>query len=130
MIRSPLFLAVVIGVLAQASFADSGLQDYDVTQIGQPGSGRYVFCSAETCPEPTIKHLAVSAPVVPENHSLPVSPAAEGWPQRASTVPTVKQHTSHRIRTRHVSRVAKVSNRALCTTVGTDVSTFKQPADR
>ncbi len=128
MMRSPLFLAVVIGVLAQASFAGSRVQDYDVTQIGQPGSGHYVFCSAETCPEPTIKHLAVSAPVVPENLSLPVSPAAEGWPQRASTVPIVKRHTSHSIRTRHVSHVAKVPNRALCTPAGPGVSTSKQPA--
>ncbi len=126
MMRSSLFLAVVIGVLARASFAASSLQDYDVTQIGQPGSGHYVFCSADTCPEPTIKHLATSEPVAPENLSLPVSPAAEGWPLHASIAPIAKRHTSRRTQTRHAHRVAKVANRALCTPAGPGVSTSKQ----
>lgn len=125
----PLLLAVV-ATFAQTSFASSRLPNYDITQIGEPGSGRYVFCSAETCPEPTIKHLATSVPVAPDNLPLPVSSADESRPLRASSVPIVKGHASHRTQTRNVRRVAKVSTRALCTTVAPDVATSKHLADR
>ncbi|KML57052.1 hypothetical protein VL15_15135 [Burkholderia cepacia] len=125
----PLLLAVV-ATFAQTSFASSRLSNYDITQIGEPGSGRYVFCSADTCPEPTIKHLATSVPVAPDDFPLPVSSADESRPMRASTVPIVKRHISHRTHIRHDRRVAKVSNRALCTTAAPDASTSKHLADR
>lgn len=114
MMRLVPLLGLIVGTLTQACFASSRLPDYDVTQIGEPGSGRYVFCSGDSCPEPTIKHLAAPTPVVQENLSLPVS-AAETRHIQALSTPIAKRHRSLHARIRHVHRVAKVANRTLCT---------------
>ncbi|RDT05125.1 hypothetical protein DWU95_02160, partial [Burkholderia contaminans] len=107
-------LGLLVGPRTQAGFASARLPYYEVTKVGEPGSGRYVFCSGDSCPEPTIKHLAAPAPVVQENLSLPVS-AAETRPVQALSTPIAKRHQSLQARIRHVHRVAKVANRTLCT---------------
>ncbi|WP_175905960.1 hypothetical protein [Burkholderia seminalis] len=129
MMRLVPLLALIVGTLAQACFASSRIPDYDVTQIGEPGSGRYVFCSGDTCPEPTIKHLAAPTSVVQENLSLPSS-AAENQPIRALSTPIATPHRSRPARIRHVHRVAKVANRTLCTAGDTVGAVPKNLADR
>lgn len=129
MMRLVPLLGLIVGTLAQACFASSRLPDYDVTQIGEPGSGRYVFCSGDTCPEPTIKHLAAPTSVVRENLSLPSS-AAENQPIRALPTPIATHHRSRHARIRHVHRVAKVANRTLCTAGDTVGAVPKNLADR
>ncbi|CAM2163388.1 conserved exported hypothetical protein [Burkholderia cepacia] len=130
MMRLVPLLLVVAGAFAQSGFASAHLPNYDITQIGEPGSGRYVFCSADTCPEPTIKHLATPVPVAPDNFPLPVPSADENRPTRASFIRIVKRHVPHRTHTRQIRRAAKVPKQGLCTTVAPDASTSKHLADR
>lgn len=93
-------LFIVLGGAAQSCFASARLPDYSVTQIGSPGSDHFVFCSSNTCPEPSIKHLASPSPVGPTASTVPfplpavVRPVAESSPDR----PTRR----HRV---HVRRV-------------------------
>lgn len=69
MMRFCLPLAILAALIGQSAFASTRLPDYGVTEIGNPGSGRYVFCTETTCPEPTIKHIAAPTAVVPPQSS-------------------------------------------------------------
>ncbi|AYQ86056.1 hypothetical protein EDD84_00590 (plasmid) [Burkholderia gladioli] len=101
MMRYCLPLAILAGLIAQSALASTRLPDYGVTEIGNPGSGRYVFCTETTCPEPTIKHIAAPTAVIPPSLPITPTPSFESHPRPASTAPTVKPRRSHRSRGRH-----------------------------
>ena len=107
MMRPALPFIVLGCAVAQSCFASARLPDYSVTQIGTPGSDHFVFCSANTCPEPSIKHLASPAPIIPVASAgpLPSQGAAQslvvGLPDRSAR--------PHRV---HVRRVRPMRNRA------------------
>lgn len=80
MMRFCLPLAILAALIGQSAFASTRLPDYGVTEIGNPGSGRYVFCTETTCPEPTIKHIAAPTAVVPPVFPLPLLQASKANP--------------------------------------------------
>ncbi|PRE92816.1 hypothetical protein C6Q13_00210 [Burkholderia gladioli] len=115
-LRLPLTaLAILAGLIGQSALASTRLPDYGVTEIGNPGSGRYVFCTDTTCPEPTIKHIAAPpAAVVPPSLPITATPSFESHPLLASTAPTVKPRHSHRARARHGRHVRPATSSVQC----------------
>ncbi|WP_186269055.1 hypothetical protein [Burkholderia gladioli] len=114
MMRYCLPLAILAGLIAQSALASTGLPDYGVTEIGNPGSGRYVFCTETTCPEPTIKHIAAPTAAAPPSLPNTATPSFESHPLPASTVPTVKPRHSHRARGRHARHVRAATSSVQC----------------
>lgn len=128
--RLSALLTTVGCVASQLCFGSSRLPDYDVTQIGGPGSGRYVFCTDQTCPEPTIKHLAVAAPIAP---TTPTPFPLEIKPLPAATVshsPPAHGHVRHAHRTRHLHRTDHTTPLPKCVDVGAEPSERVKPAHR
>ncbi|MDN7466280.1 hypothetical protein [Burkholderia gladioli] len=114
-LRLPLTaLAILAGLIGQSALASTRLPDYGVTEIGNPGSGRYVFCTDATCPEPTIKHIAAPAAVVPPSLPITATPSFESHPLPAPTAHTVKPRHSHRARGRHARHVRAATSSVQC----------------
>ncbi len=130
MMRYCLPLAILAGLIAQSACASTRLPDYGVTEIGNPGSGRYVFCTETTCPEPTIKHIAAPTAVVPPSLPITVTPSFESQPLPASTVPTVKPRHPHRARARHGRHVRTAISSVQCIGASNGATTAKPLAHR
>ncbi|WP_186181891.1 hypothetical protein [Burkholderia gladioli] len=114
MMRFRLPVAILAALIGQSAFASTRLPDYGVTEIGNPGSGRYVFCTETTCPEPTIKHIAAPAAIVPPSLPITATPSFESHPLPASTAPTVKPRHSHRARGQHVRHARPATSSVQC----------------
>ncbi|WP_186251157.1 hypothetical protein [Burkholderia gladioli] len=114
MMRFRLPLAILAALIGQSAFASTRLPDYGVTEIGNPGSGRYVFCTETTCPEPTIKHIAAPAAVVPPSPPITAAPSFESHPLPASDASTVKPRHPHRARGRHARHVRAATSSVQC----------------
>ncbi|WP_186223890.1 hypothetical protein [Burkholderia gladioli] len=130
MMRYSLPLAILAGLIAQSALASTRLPDYGVTEIGNPGSGRYVFCTETTCPEPTIKHIAAPTAVAPPSLPITATPSFESRPLPASTVPTVKPRHSHRARARHGRHVRTAISSVQCIGASDGATTAKPLAHR
>ncbi len=130
MMRYCLPLAILAGLIAQSAFASTRLPDYGVTEIGNPGSGRYVFCTETTCPEPTIKHIAAPTAVVPPSLPITATPSFESRPLPASTAPTVKPRHSHRARGQHVRHARPATSSVQCRGASAGTTTAKPLAHR
>ncbi|WP_186159347.1 hypothetical protein [Burkholderia gladioli] len=130
MMRYCLPLAILTGLVAQSAFASTRLPDYGVTEIGDPGSGRYVFCTETTCPEPTIKHIAAPTAVVPPSLPITVTPSFESHPLPAPTGATVKPRHSHRARARHGRHVRTAISSVQCIGAADGATTAKPLAHR
>ncbi len=123
-------LAILAGLIAQSACASTRLPDYGVTEIGNPGSGRYVFCTETTCPEPTIKHIAAPTAVVPPSLPITVTPSFESHPLPAPMAPTVKPRHSHRARGRHARHVRPAAKSVQCAAASDGATTAKPLAHR
>lgn len=130
-LRLPLTaLAILAGLIGQSALASTRLPDYGVTEIGNPGSGRYVFCTETTCPEPTIKHIAAPAAVVPPSLPITATPSFESHPLPASDASTVKPRHSHRARGRHARHVRAATSSVQCMGASAGATTAKPLAHR
>ncbi|WP_186067599.1 hypothetical protein [Burkholderia gladioli] len=130
MMRFCLPLALLAALIGQSAFASTRLPDYGVTEIGNPGSGRYVFCTETTCPEPTIKHIAAPTAVIPPSLPITATPSFESHPLPASTAPTVKPRHSHRPQGRHARHVRPATSSVQCIGAADGATTAKPLAHR
>ncbi len=131
MMRLCLPFAILVALIGQSALASTRLPDYGVTEIGNPGSGRYVFCTDTTCPEPTIKHIAAPpAAVVPPSLPITATPSFESHPLLSSTAPTVKPRHSHRARARHGRHVRPATSSVQCMGASAGTTTAKPLAHR
>ncbi len=130
-LRLPLTaLAILAGLIGQSALASTRLPDYGVTEIGNPGSGRYVFCTETTCPEPTIKHIAAPTAVVPPSLPITATPSFESHPLPASDASTVKPRHPHRARGRHARHVRPAAKSVQCAAASDGATTAKPLAHR